>query len=246
MDKTDLHREMFRKEVLLGTGLIGPLDAYEELKRSRFFIESMELYIDSSETAEIKQLEIQAQALSPEAKDEFWQWNYPIHWQDIFGVRIRSSFCIQLCSQVEATLGDIAHRIQVIERIPAIGKTNKKEFKTGSTIEKHKRYFTKYAKFEGFDEVLWAKMGFVFRIRNAHVHFQGFDSKMDKDIEFRQFLTALPNVGIEHNFIELKTGSCEALMEIVECFHEEIIKKYEFYRKKCLASYQRHNNRDKA
>ncbi len=66
---------------------------------------------------------------------------------------------------------------------------------------------------------------------------------MDNDTEFRQFLTALPNVGIEHNFIELKSGVCEALMEIVECFHEEIIKKYEAYREKRLALYQRRNNR---
>lgn len=54
MNQTELHREMFRREVLLGTGLIGPLDAYEELRRSRFFIETMEKYTESSETKEVK------------------------------------------------------------------------------------------------------------------------------------------------------------------------------------------------
>lgn len=181
----------------------------------------------------------QTQALSPEAKDEFWQWNFPIHWQDIFGVRIRSAFCIQLCSQVEATLGDIAHRIEVIEGCPAIGKINKKEFKMGSTLDKHKRYFTKYAEFKSLDEDLWEKMGFVFRIRNAHIHFQGFDLKVDDDNKFRQFLTILPSVGVEYNFIELKAGACKAFMEIVEFFHEELIKEYEIYRKTRLASFQR-------
>jgi len=230
MEPTEQHREMFRQEILQGMGIIGPLNASEELKRSRFFIETMEQFIASSETAEIKQLEAEAQSLSEDAKDEFWQWNYPIHWQDIFGVRIRSAFCAQLCSQVEATQGDIAHHVQVIERC-AIEVKNIK----GSTLEQHKLYLTAFAKFEGPLAELWTEMGFVFRIRNVHIHQQGYAGEIAQDKAFSQFLSSLSEVSTQNNFIELKAGSCIALLEITERFHSALIAEYEAYRQRALA-----------
>ncbi len=187
----------------------------------------MEQYIASSETAEVKRLEAQAQALSNEAKDEFWQWNYPIHWQDIFGVRIRSAFCAQLCSQVEATLGDIAHRVQVIERCGVAVKNIK-----GSTLERHKLYLIAFAKFESPKTELWKEMGFVFRIRNIHVHQQGYGGEIAQDKAFSQFLSSLPEVSTQNNFIELKAGSCIALLEITERFHIALLAEYEAYRQR--------------
>jgi len=227
MKPTELHREMFRRDILQGTGIVGPLDAFEELKRARFFIETMEQYIASSETAEVKLLEAQAQALSPEAKDEFWQWNYPIHWQDIFGVRIRSAFCAQLCSQVEATLGDIAHRVQVIERCTIQVKNIK-----GSTLDRHKLYLNAFANFEGPGDELWEKMRFVFRIRNVHVHQQGYAGEISQDKAFCKFLASLPEVSTQNDFIELKAGSSTALLEITESFHHALLQEYEKYRKR--------------
>lgn len=229
MATSDLHHEMFRRDILRGAGLHGPLYATEELKRARFFIETMEEFIDSSETAEVKELEAHAASLSEEAKDEFWQWNYPIHWQDIFGVRIRSAFCAQLCSHVEATLGDIAHRVQVIERCPIKVRDIK-----GSTLEQHKLYLVTFAKFEGPAPELWKKMGYVFRIRNAHIHQQGYDIDIARHKEFASFLGLLPNVGTDNSFIELKAGSCPALLEIVEEFHGALLKEYEAYRQRAL------------
>ena len=230
MTATDLHREMFRRDFLYGSGLHGPLYATEELKRARFFIETMEEFIDSSEDAELEELEAKAAPLSEDAKDEFWQWNFPIHWQDIFGVRIRSAFCAQLCSHVEATLGDIAHRIQVIER-SAIKVRDIK----GSTLEHHKLYLVTFGKFVGPTSDLWKRMGFVFRIRNAHIHQQGYGGEIAKDNEFSKFLASLPNVGTENNFIELKAGSCLALLEITKEFHDALLKEYEAYRHRALA-----------
>lgn len=230
MKPSELHREMFRLEVLNGTGIVGPLNAFEELKRSRFFIETMEQFISSSETSEVKALEVQAQALSEDAKDEFWQWHYPIHWQDIFGVRIRSAFCAQLCSQVEATLGDMAHRVHVIER-SAINVKNLK----GSTLEQHKLYLEAFAKFENPKPELWKEMAYVFHIRNAHVHQQGFSGEIENNKDFSHFLASLPNVGIQNNFIELKSGSCLALLNIAERFQDALLKEYEAYRQRVRA-----------
>ncbi len=231
-----IRNKTYRQHILEGTGIVGSLDTSDWLNRSRFFIDTMEKFIETSETEEVKHFEKLAGSLSDQEKDEFWQWNYPIHWQDIFGVRIRSAFCIQLCSQVESTLGDIAHRIQFIKSCPPIGK--KKKFKQGSMLERHKRYFNEYAQFVGPVEEIWEKMGFVFRIRNAHIHFQGFDVKMDDDDsnKFRQFLSSQSDIGVEHNFTELKEGSCGPLIKIAECFYKDIVKEYENYRIKILSS----------
>ena len=178
----------------------------------------------------MKELETKAASLREEAKDKFWQWNYPIHWQDIFGVRIRSAFVAQLCSRVEATLGDIAHRVQVIERCMIEVRHIK-----GSTLEQHKLYLAAFAKFEGPPPDLWKKMAHVFRIRNVHIHQQGYCGEIATDKEFSAFLASLPNVGTENNFIELKTGSCLALLDITEEFHEAILTEYEAFRQRALA-----------
>lgn len=230
MKPTELHREIFRRNILEGSGLVGPLYATDELQRSRFFIETMEQFIESSETAEVKELEAKIASLSEEAKDEFWQWNYPIHWQDIFGVRIRSAFVAQLCSHVEATLGDIAHRVRVIERC-AIEVRHIK----GSTLEQHKLYLDTFAKFDGPPPDIWKKMAHVFRIRNIHIHQQGYGGEIANDKEFSAFLASLPNVSIQNNFIELKAGSCIALLETGQEFHNAIVKEYGAYRQRALA-----------
>ena len=229
MKPTEQHREMFRREILHGNGFIGPLHATEELKRARFFLETMEKFVETSENAEVKQLEVHAQELSEEAKDEFWQWHYPIHWQDIFGVRIRSAFCSQLCSHIEATLGDIAHRIQVIERCQVELRHIK-----GSTLEQCRLYFAAFARFDGPPPDLWKRMANLFRIRNVHVHQQGYAGDLTKDKDFASFLADLPEVGTQNDFIELRAGSCFALLAIAEEFHESLLDEYEAYRLRAI------------
>lgn len=230
MSSTDLHKELFRKKIINGSGIIGALCATEELKRANFFIDTMERFIMSSETVEVQQLELQALALSEEEKNEFWQWNYPVHWQDIFGVRIRSAFCAQLCSQVEATLGDIAHRVQIIERC----RVKVKDIK-GSTLEQHKLYLTAFARFNGPSAEIWKETSFLFKIRNAHVHQQGYVGELIHDTAFSHFLSSISGIDTQNNFIELKAGSCTALLEITERFHKALLKEYDEYRLRAAA-----------
>jgi hypothetical protein len=222
--------EHFRTEILRGRSLIGVNAAHEELKRSRFFIETMEQFVSSSEGAEVKALEKSVSGLSAEAKDEFWQWHYPIHWEDIFGVRIRSAFVAQLCSHIEALLADIAHRVQVIERSSMLLKHLK-----GTALEQARLYYQAFGRFGPPDEELWAKMVHIFRIRNIHVHEQGYARELPDDKRFLAFLQSLPNVGIDHNFVELRAGSCAAILSIAEAFQASLLAEYEAYRQRSLA-----------
>ena len=228
--RTAAFAEHFRREILHGRGILGPSDATEELKRSRFFIETMEQFVSSSESKEVKALELEAKDLSPEAKDEFWQWHYPIHWEDIFGVRIRSAFVAQLCSHIEALVGDIAHRVQVIERSKVLLKNIK-----GTALEQAQLYFTAFGRFEGPEPPLWSKMTDVFRIRNIHVHEQGYARELPDDKRFAAFLQSLPNVRTEHNFVELRAGSCSAILDIALEFQTAVLAEYEAYRARAVA-----------
>ena len=75
-------------------------------------------------------------------------------------------------------------------------------------------------------------MGFVFRIRNVHVHQQGYAGDLDSDRGFSQFLARLPDVSTQNNFIELKSGCCIALLGITERFQDALLKEYEAYRQR--------------
>ena len=110
------YNESIRWEYLSGSGLLGPVLTRENLRDARFFINTLEKYLDEAERKEVAALETAAKHLSEEEKDEYWQWRYPIHWQDVFGVRIRSAFCAQLCSHLEAVMGDLCRRVQTIGR----------------------------------------------------------------------------------------------------------------------------------
>lgn len=223
-------RDLYRTEILSGRGMYGPMLGSDELARSRFFISTLEEFIVSSEQREVDNLSKGIESMSAEAKDEYWQWHYPIHWQDIFGVRIRSSFILQLCSHTEALLGDIAHRIQVIERCN-IKLTELK----GATLEQARKYYSQFGKFESPSADLWERMIFVFRIRNIHTHQQGFAGDRKGQERFFDFVGALPAVRIENSFMELQAGSCSKILEITEEFHAALLAEYEAYRLRSAA-----------
>ena len=221
----DQPKEWLRHAYITGSGLLGPL-ASDELSRARFFIDTMEEFIASSESEEIKALEAEAGHLDKDAKDEYWQWHYPIHWQDIFGVRIRSAFLAQLCSYLEAIVGDVAHRVQVIQR----NRIEPRHLK-GATVDKHKLYLEAVGGFEQPTTESWKKIGFLFRMRNAHVHEQGYvGENLRSDREFGNFVSGLPGVATDNDFIELRAGSCVALLAVVQQFDEQLRDEYERYR----------------
>ncbi len=79
-------------------------------------------------------------------------------------------------------------------------------------------------------------MGCVFRIRIASIHQQGFDIDITKNI------SSLPNFLLRcqtyafNKFIELKAGACPELLKITEEFHDALLKEYEAYRLRALAT----------
>ena len=104
----------------------------------------------------------------------------------------------------------------------------------GTALEQARLYYQAFGRFGPPDEELWAKMAHIFRIRNIHVHEQGYARELPDDKRFLAFLRSLPNVGIDHNFVELRAGSCNAILAIAEDFQTSLLAEYEAYRKRSL------------
>lgn len=160
----------------------------------------------------------------------FWQNNYPVHWEENFGTRTRSAFCIQLCSHVESVLVDIAERVRIIERCAGI-----KVKKNAPAIWQYKAYFESAAKFLGPPARLWEQTNFVSLIRNAFVHNHGCSNKIGKVSEFDSFLANLPQVDVHGDLIDMKASSCTALLDIAERFHTALLEEYKKYQRRTQA-----------
>lgn len=214
--------EHVRQMYLYSKGFMTPLMVNEEFRQAGFFIKTMEDFIEASTAAEVEKLQTEADALNTDDADEFWAWNFPTHWEEVIGTRIRSAFCTQICSQVEATLGKICELVRVLERCPLTIK----DVKSGAVLEQHRKYLNKVGKFNNPPSTLWDEMGYVFRLRNILIHEEGYVGA-DRDRSLVNFLSSLPNFRIQNDFVGLQSGSCPALLDIAKRFSDALFAEYD-------------------
>lgn len=223
--------EKKRSMVLHSKGFVLPFMVNEDLRQSRFFIDTMERFIADSERDEVDSLKEQTESMTDDEKDDFWQNNFPVHWNEVFGVRIRSSFCTQLCSQIEATLSSISDTVRILSRSPI----SFKEIKGNNVLDQHRRYLEAFGNFAGISDASWKEVGHMFLIRNVHVHEQGYFGKHAKNQDFLTFLNGLPKVKTRSDFIELEAGSCPAFLDIAQRFQDDLFAEYQELRERLVA-----------
>jgi hypothetical protein len=226
-----LDAEKARRVTLHSKGFVHPFMVSEELRQSRFFIDTMERFIYDSERDEVDLLKEQTESMTADEKDDFWQNNFPVHWNEVFGIRIRSAFCTQVCSQVESTLSSIADNVRVLARSPL----SFKDIKGSTVLEQLRLFLEAFGKFAGPSDLLWREVGYLFRVRNVHVHEQGYFGKYADDRKFVAFLEKLPNVRIQSDFIELQAGACPAFLDIAERFQTALFAEYQALRERLIA-----------
>ena len=155
-----LRHEKYRLSLIEHQGFgMSALYRLDEVSRLDSYITVMEKFLESSILAELDSLEPTLAKLTDIEKDVFLQDNYPVHWEDNFGTRIRSAFCIQLCSYVEEVLVDLSTRIHVIGRCSAI-----KLRKHLPAIGQYESYFADNAEFSAPAPQLWGNPP-IFRAR---------------------------------------------------------------------------------
>ena len=63
-------------------------DAEETLKGVRFYLDTLEKFINDEKLNEISKLKKNTDKLAPDKQGEFWAWHYPVHWDQIFASQL--------------------------------------------------------------------------------------------------------------------------------------------------------------
>lgn len=218
----DYRLEVFRDE-LIQSSYEYPYGIYslsEKISDFRFYLETLEKFIVSRKRSGIEQLEKQAQNLPKAQRSKFWDQYYLVHWDEIFGNRIRSSFLISLVSFAETGLNQICRDTAVIVRSEI--KSNDLR---GSIFERSKKFLGSFGKFTKPSEPEWKLITQIYDIRNVLVHNNGsiFSPQHKKQSrQLSQFVNGQSGLSQTHDFIEIEKEFCLFCLEKIESFLQRL------------------------
>jgi len=207
-------RKAFR-DFLISRGSIHGLD--EELKRSTFYLETLEDFISQQEAKEFEKLKAQSTHLAEEDKAEFWSYYYPVHWDEIFRSNLRSSFLISLMATTENYLNEVCRDAGIIARAPI-----KLSDLRGTVLEKVPLFLEKFAGFKQPTPVLWRKLSRIYDIRNVFIHSGGFIGAYQHQVRVRQFIKTSGGVTETNDFLTLKREFGLSALHVVRELSEAI------------------------
>jgi cell division septum initiation protein DivIVA len=185
----------------------------------------MEEFVEKCEREDLAVLEKNMESLSAEQRDEYLQWHYPTHWQEIFSNRLRASFIMQLCSFVESELSEICRRVEIIARAPLSVSDLR-----GSTLSKPKKYLQAFARLERPTEELWRTLERIFDVRNVMLHEAGFAGRYRNQKDIADFSAVASGLRLNHDHIEIKREFCLYCLSTVTEFSDDLHDAYESFR----------------
>lgn len=214
-DPPEYFKELFRKELILSGGehALGVFSLSEEISRLRFYLESMEIFIGDQRKSEIKELEVQAKNMTDDQRLEFWSWYYPVHWDEIFASRLRSSFLISLVSFTEVQLNFLCRDVAVI-----VESEVKCSDLRGSVLERSKKFLNKIGKFNNPSSGDWEEINCICDVRNSIVHNEGSIVNSRKEMRLRQFVDKHPFLSESNNYIKLEKDFCFFCLDKINAF----------------------------
>jgi len=191
--------EDFRRELVESNG--GPWvgEILDQLKRFRFYIETLEKFISDQETAEVASLKTEVVNLSEEAQGEFWLWYYPGHWDDIFRTTLRSSFLISVMSFAEASVARICSDVQIIAR----ARIRVRDLQ-GNLWERSRLFLEVFGNFTEPESDIWDSVLRVYAVRNLFVHNDGVP-KEEGENRIRQYTKLVPGF-LETSWLQFEIG----------------------------------------
>ena len=219
-DPPDYLRDAFRDELIDGLIELGgeyPVRFHEEISRFRFYLETLEEFISNQEKSEIKQLEKHAQNLSKDQQSPFWAWHYPIHWDNIFRYRLRSTFLVTLWSFTETQIERTCRYVTDIVR-PEI----KCSELTGNLLKRSKKFLKAFGEFTRPSKEEWALISRIYDVRNVLVHYDGDLSRYKNAERLSQFLNQQLGLSQTQDFIPLDKNLCLFCLDKIESFLEHL------------------------
>jgi hypothetical protein len=222
--------ELRRKFILAEPLRQSPTSEVGRLDVDRQFIETLEAFIVEAEARDLANLTLETVRLPEAQRAEQWLWRSPNHWQDVFAVRIRSGFCVELCSHAEGIACEIAWRVAFILGDPDPHRTLK--FDHPGFLKRARPFLELHLGSAAVEFAeRWDSMECLIEVRNALVHRQGrLKHRFDNDPAFVAFAAKTDGLEVNDSFVELGAGSCEAMLRVVEAFENDLLRAYEQFR----------------
>lgn len=199
------------REYLVSEGCIFTQDFAEEgIKELRVYFEILENLITDAESRELDRLAHRADKLPASQQGEFWTWNHPVHWDEIFRTCLRSSFV----TLVFAFLEDYLRILCDCSRIIARASIGWKDLK-GSTWQRARMFLHRLVGFSQPADELWDRTEKLYKIRNILVHRGGRVEKQEKDV--RTFIEKRDGIEIDqYGTLEVGSEFCIGVVDTVE------------------------------
>lgn len=211
MNKEDISD--FRDDIIQSGGtlsMIGVINLNEEISKLRFYLLSMEEFIENREMAEITKLGNTIKGLTEQQKSEFWLWHYPVHWDEIFYNNFRTSSFITLISFFESMLNIACRDVEIIN-------WNQKKCSDlkGSILQRSRRFLKDNGEFLKPREESWEKMISIYKLRNAFVHNESDTRQND---HLKKIVNETPFLSGNQGTLEIEKGFCFYCLDLIELF----------------------------
>jgi hypothetical protein len=189
----------------------------DELEKLRFFARHIELLVDQAEESEIESLKTSVKHLSQDRQDEYWLWNYPVHWDEIFRSAIRSSLVVTLATFIETYLDELCKNVGLVTKCESDSTDGK-----GSTLVRARRFLKAVGQFQRPTSALWEELGAFLKVRNVVVHTGGFaaGSKYERTIE--QFCRLRSDINLSQGTVEIQPEFFEFIINEILMFIEQL------------------------
>lgn len=185
----------------------------EELGRLEFYLNEIEGFIETQEKEELK-------SISP--KKPSLEWYIPIHWDEIFRYRLRSSFIAIMISYMETFLNNASKLIAAAVNAPIMPAELK-----GPTLKRFRRFLNTFGKFARPKDDQWKNLIDIYAIRCLFVHNNGIIPSADEESRFKSIAGRFQGLTIRQGRLLIEKGFCEFSVEFCRGFCGEIQKELE-------------------
>ena len=183
----------------------------------KFYLETLESFIDNEREKEISTLKRKIEHLSEDDQGEFWAWHYPVHWDDIFASQLPASFVVTLMSLAESHLGMVAEQACQIANTPLKSRDLR-----GSSFERDRRFLESLVAFNRPAQKTWDSLDEVRVIRNCIVHANSTIYRSHNEKRLESLVNKLPGLDATHGVIELSKEFPQHCLAVIKNFLTEL------------------------
>lgn len=207
--------------------LAGQADPYEvssprdELDKVRFLVCRVESFINQAEQSEVESLRRSIQHLPEEAQGEFWQYHYPVHWEEIFRSTIRGSVIVSLVTFLETSARQLCYRVALVTK-SELSAAELERF----TLKDARKFLQAVGRFQKPIQPAWDEIGLFNKIRNVIVHNAGFTAKSKYKRAIEKFCRNRSDIRLRYEVTEIDPEFLDFMINQLVEFVDQLEKEF--------------------